>query len=188
MLEGIFYRSYLNPGEKILYVAHIHPITIYSEFIKNAFWGFLLPYLFYTLMPPLWYLWAVWAVFGIAKMVLMLLDWYYDCFLITNQSVIDIQWEGVFTRSSTRIEYHTIEGISYEVNGFFATILNYGNITIERIGSGTVVALEKVITPKNAEREILNAQNEFLRNKSFRDHKTLKDLLTNMMQDYSNFN
>jgi len=107
--------------------------------------------------------------------------------VITNQSLIDLQWVGFWNRSSTRIEYHTIEGVTYEVNGFWAVIMNYGDISIERLGVGQPIGLKAVSFPKSVEREILNAQNEFMRNKNFRDHQSLKDLLSNMMSDYANF-
>lgn len=184
-IANLLYRAHLNPGETIHHVAHTHPVQIYKKFISILFFGILLPAFFYTLMPPFWPVWVSWAGFGTLKMILLGFDWYYDALLVTNQSLIDIQWDGLFSRSSSRIEYHTIEGVSYEVSGFFATILNYGNLTIERTGSGKVIGIEKVSFPKKTEREILQAQNEFMRNKAFRDHQTLKDLLSSMIEDYS---
>jgi len=120
-------------------------------------------------------------------MLVFYLDWYFDALVITNQSLIDLEWVGFWNRSSTRIEYHTIEGVSYEINGFWAVMMNYGDISIERLGVGQPVGLSAVSFPKSVEREILNAQNEFMRNKSFRDHQSLKELLTNMLSDHSNF-
>jgi hypothetical protein len=187
MLPNIFYRSHLNPGETILHVAHVHPFTIYKDFIKHFFFGIALPGLFYILMPPLIYLWGGWVALGLISLFLFFLDWYFDALLITNQSLIDLQWEGVFHRSSTRIEYHTVEGVSYELNGFWAVILNYGNLSIERLGVGQPVGVDQVANPKSVEREILNAQNEFMKNKNFRDHHTLKDLLAGMLRDYNQF-
>lgn len=184
MLANIMYRSYLNPGEKILYVGHVHPFTVYVDFLKHLFFGLALPGLFYLMMPPLWIAWAIWAGAGVLYMIHFYLDWYYDALLITNQSLIDLEWKGMFNRSSTRIEYHTIEGISYEVNGFWATILNFGDIGVERIGAGKPMGLDAIAFPKTVEREILEAQNEFMRNKSFRDHQSLKDLLASMLTDH----
>jgi hypothetical protein len=187
MLANILYRSHLNPGEKILYVAHVHPFTIYRPFIKRFFFGLALPALFYLMMPPFWMVWAVWGGIGAINMGVFYLDWYFDALLITNQSLVDLEWTGFWNRSSTRIEYHTIEGVSYETNGFWAVIMNFGDLGIERLGVGKPVGVHNVSFPKSVEREILEAQNEFMRNKSFRDHQSLKDLLANMMRDYSNF-
>lgn len=187
MLASILYRSHLNPGEKILHVAHVHPFKIYKSFLKYAFFGFALPGLFYYMMPPFWIVWAGWAGLGVIWMILFFCDWYFDALIVTNQSLIDLQWEGIWNRSSSRIEYHTIEGVSYEMIGFWGTILNFGDITIDRIGAGKIVGLKAVAFPKTVEREIMDAQNEFMRNKAFKDSSSLKDLLSNMMQDYSRF-
>lgn len=177
------FRAYLNPGEKILYVGHTHPITVYKPFIKRLFFGLAIPGLFYLMIPPFWMGWAIWGFAGLIMMFDLFLDWYFDALIITNQTLVDLEWQGIFRRSSTRIEYHTIEGVSYEVNGFWATILNYGDVTIERIGAGKIVGLKAVAFPKTCEREILDAQNEFMRNKSYRDHQTLRDMITSMMID-----
>ena len=187
MFANILYRSHLNPGEKILYIAHVHPFTVYKQFLKYFSFGIALPGLFYLMMPPFWMVWAGWAGIGAIYMIFFFLDWYYDALLVTNQSLMDLQWEGIWNRSSTRIEYHTIEGVSYELKGFWSVIMNYGDIQIERLGVGQPVGLNAVSFPKTVEREILEAQNEFMRNKSFRDHQSLKDLLANMMKDYSVF-
>ncbi|MBT5016137.1 hypothetical protein HN748_04765 [Candidatus Peregrinibacteria bacterium] len=186
MLASIMFRAYLNPGEKILYVAHVHPFTIYKSFLKHLFFGFALPGLFYLMMPPFWIVWASWGGIGALYMLLFYLDWYFDAILVTNQTIIDLEWTGIFKRSSSRVEYHTIEGVAYEVNGFWATVLNYGDLAIDRIGTGSQIGLKDVSFPKTAEREIMSAQNDFMRNKSFREHQTLKDLLAGMLQDYSN--
>jgi len=187
MFANFFYRSHLNPGETIIYVAHVHPFTIYKDFIKKFFLGIALPGIFYVMMPILWPLWATWAGCGLFSLGVFFLDWYFDALLITNQTLIDLEWQGIWNRSSTRIEYHTIEGVSYEKNGFWAIMLNYGNLSIERLGVGQPVGLNNVSIPRSVEREILDAQNQFMRNKNFRDHQTLKDMLGTMMQDYSNF-
>lgn len=186
MIASIMFRGYLNPGEKILYVAHVHPFTIYRSFLKYFFLGLVLPGCFYLMMPPLWPGFAIWGGIGVLYMVRFYLDWYFDAILVTNQTLIDIEWTGIFKRSAARIEYHTIEGVSYEIGGFWGTILNFGNLVIDRIGAGQQIGLNNASFPKTAEREIMGAQNEFMRNKSFRDHQTLKDLLSGMLQDYSN--
>ena len=185
MFASLLFRSHLNPGEKILYVAHAHPITIYKRFLKNLFYGLALPGLFYLMMPPFMLVWIVWAGFGVLSLLLFFFDWYFDALLITSTSLIDIQWDGIFIRSSTRIEYNTIDGVSYEKKGFWALVFNYGDIGIERIGGGKPVGIKKVSFPKTVEREVLEAKSEFMRTKNLRDHNTLKDLIANMIQDYS---
>lgn len=182
MLANILFRSYLNPGEKIRFVAHTHPFTHYSVFFKTLVLGIVLPLGFNLLIPPFYMAWYSWVAIGSLSFFYKLLDWYMDAWIITNVGIIDLQWDGFFRKSSTRIEYYTIEGVTYEIQGFWNTIMNYGNIMIERLGTGTVVTLADVASPKKVEREVLAYQKEFVKEKNFKDHMALKDMLAGMLQ------
>ena len=111
------------------------------------------------------------------------LDYYLDALLITDRAVIDIEWHGWFHRESTRIDYSSIEGVSYEVQGILGTILNYGTITIERIGNGSVVEIEKVKRPRDVESAILACQSECLRTKNLKDSAQVKDIIAEIVAE-----
>jgi len=112
MLANIFFRSYLNQGEKIYFVAHTHPFINYASFFKALVLGIVLPLGFNLIMPPFFVIWMGWLAVGILLFLYELLDWYMDAWIITNLGIIDLQWDGFFNKSSTRIEYHTIEGVT----------------------------------------------------------------------------
>ena len=111
------------------------------------------------------------------------LDYYLDALLITDRAVIDVEWHGWFHRESTRIDYSSIEGVSYEIEGVLATILNYGTITIERIGSGAIVEIENVKKPRDVESAILACQAECLRTKNLKDSAAVKDIISEIVAD-----
>jgi len=111
------------------------------------------------------------------------LDYYLDALLITDRAVIDVEWHGWFHRESTRIDYSSIEGVSYEVKGILGTILRYGTITIERIGSGSEIEIENVKRPKEVESAILVCQAESLRAKNLKDSDAIKDILAEIVAD-----
>jgi len=183
MLANIFFRSYLNQGEKIYFVAHTHPFINYASFFKALVLGIVLPLGFNLIMPPFFVIWMGWLAVGILLFLYELLDWYMDAWIITNLGIIDLQWDGFFNKSSTRIEYHTIEGVTYQIQGFWGTIMNYGDIMIERLGTGTVVTLGDVSFPKTVEREVLKYQEKFVKAKNYKDQTALKDLLVQMVQE-----
>ncbi len=182
MLENILFRNYLNAGEKIYFVAHTHPFVAYGTFFKTLTMGIAIPLGFNILMPPFQIVWLVWMIVGVLAFIYELLDWYMDAWIVTNAGIIDLQWDGFFSKSSTRIEYHTIEGITYEIKGFWGTIMNFGNIMVERLGTGTVVTLENVAFPKKVEREVLHYQAKFVTDKSLKEEAALKDMLVSMIQ------
>lgn len=111
------------------------------------------------------------------------LDYYLDALLITDSAVIDVEWHGWFHRESTRIDYSSIEGVSYEIKGVLGTILNYGTLTIERIGSGSVVEIENVKKPKDVESAILACMAECLRAKNLKDSAAVKDIISEIVAD-----
>src|SRR3989338_2030744 len=111
------------------------------------------------------------------------LDYYLDALLITDRAIIDVEWHGWFHRESTRIEYSSIEGVSYEIKGIFGTLLQYGTITIERIGSGSVLEIEKVKNPRDVESAILACQTACLRTKNLRDSAQVKDIIAEIVAE-----
>src|SRR3990167_4433200 len=111
------------------------------------------------------------------------LDYYLDALLITDRAVIDVEWHGWFHRESTRVDYSSIEGVSYEIQGILGTMLNFGTITIERIGSGSVVEIEKVKYPRDVESAILACQSECLRTKNLKDSAQVKDIIAEIVAE-----
>ena len=113
------------------------------------------------------------------------MDWYFDAWLLTNTSVIDLEWGGLFNRSSTRVEYHMIEGLTYEYAGVFQTVFRYGDITIQKIGSGAEVSLKDAMLPRKVESKVLELQAKFVTSKTYKEHDALKGLLSDMLQEHS---
>lgn len=111
------------------------------------------------------------------------LDYYLDALLITDRAVIDVEWHGWFHRESTRIEYSSIEGVSYEIQGIIGTLLNFGTITIERIGSGSVVEIENVKRPRDIESAILACQSECIHAKNLKDSAQVKDIIAEIVAE-----
>jgi len=116
------------------------------------------------------------------------LDYYLDALLITDRAVIDVEWHGWFHRESTRVDYSSIEGVSYEIQGILGTMLNFGTITIERIGSGSVVEIEKVKFPRDVDSAILACQAECLRTKNLKDSAQVKDIIAEIVAERMQMN
>lgn len=176
-----FYSRYLDDGEKILDVVHRHILVFKTEAAKPAFFGVFLPILFYLFFPQMWLLCLIWAFSGLCGIFFDFIDWYFDCWLLTNFGVVDLDRAGLFSMTSTRVEYHMIEGISYTIQGFWRTMLNYGDITIDKLGANTSVALKDAAHPQHIERKIMDFQERYVAERSLRDHQALKDMLADMI-------
>lgn len=176
-----FYSRYLDDGEKILDVAHPHILTFKFRASKSSFFGICLPILLYLFFPQFWFFFSIWLAIGLGAIFFHFIDWYFDCWIMTNFGVIDLDRQGLFNMTSTRIEYHMIEGISYTIKGFWRTIFNFGDITIDKLGAKTSVILLDAAHPQKIERKIMEFQEKYVAERSIRDHHALKDMLADMI-------
>lgn len=181
MIRDFFYRSYLAEGEKIQFVIHRHIFIQTADFARIFFFGIFLPLFGWWLFPQIMLFAAVWLTMGILRFGYEFFDWYYDVWLVTNASIIEIMWKGFFEKSSTRIEYHIIQGIGYEVKGFMRTLFNFGTIALEKF-TGNPSVFDGAVHPKRKAELLTKAQEDFVTNKSFRDHRALQGVLTDMLQ------
>lgn len=181
ILDDIAFRGLLNRGESVVYVAHVHVFKVYPQLFKVMLFGFILPALGYYLLPPFQYFWAAWGFMGLMLFSYRLAQWYLDAWVVTNMGVIDQEWNSVFDKSTTRIDYGNIEGITSEIKGFWPTILRFGTIQIEHM-SGQPIVLEGVSNPRKLERFIQTQQQLYVRQQNFSDQAKLKDLLTSLVR------
>lgn len=180
-LRDRFFSSYLDKGERILYVAHKHVLILKVSSAKTSFFGIVLPVLGYLLFPQFLVIFLVWAFVGFIGLIYHFFDWYFDAWLLTNAGVIDIERDGFFTLTSTRVDYHMIEGMSYTIKGFWATVFNYGELTLDKLGAKTSVVLADAANPKKLERLVMKYQERYVAAKSVRDHQELKGMLSEMI-------
>ncbi|MBU1992721.1 MAG: hypothetical protein ABH856_02540 [Patescibacteria group bacterium] len=184
VIQDFLFRKHLNDGETILSVAHKHLWVVLPTIFKDLFFGVGIPMFLFMLFPQIAFYMLIWVWGGLLVLSYHLYDWYFDAWLMTNQGVLDVEWKSFFNRTSARIEYHMVEGVSYEVTGFWQTVLNFGVVTLEKVGSGVLVQLVNVNNPKRVERELLGCQKKYLTQKAFREHGALKDLLTDMVMGH----
>lgn len=181
MMRDYLYRSYLAEGEKIQFVIHRHIALELKNFFIVFFFGIFLPVFGWWLFPKIALLAAAWLAVGILRFVYEFLDWYYDAWLVTDTGIVEVMWKGFFDKSSARIEYHTVQGIGYEVKGFSQTLLNFGMIALEKF-AGNPSVFDGAVNPKRKAEMLTRAQENFVTNKSFRDHQALQGILTDMLQ------
>ena len=180
MITEFLFRNYLQEDEQIFIVLRRHPFFLLWKFIKITFFGMVLPYFLWVLFPQLWLFALIWGWFGLKIFAYGVIKWYYACWLITDTSIIVVDWKSFFNKTSTRVEYHYTDEISYEINGFLPTIFNYGIITLIR-GSGQPLIFNATWQPKKKVEGMLKFQDQFITKKNMRDHKNLKEMLSDML-------
>jgi len=175
------FDRYLDDGERALYIAHRHILIFKISAAKTTFFGLVIPAFLYLLFPGLVMPLLIWTALGIAGIIYHFLDWYFDVWILTNLGIIDLEYKGLFDFTSTRIEYHMIEGIAYNIKGLMPTVFNYGDMIVDKLGAQTQVTLKDAASPKKLERRIMNYQERYVSERSVRDHNALKGMLAEMI-------
>gem|GEM_PF-340642 len=184
-LAQILFESHLDPGEKILEVCHRHPFVMFNDLLHVLFFTFFVPLFLWYLFPGFAIFYYLWFAIGFMRLSYVLSNWYHDAILITNVSLIKATWHGVFDRTSTRLEYQMIEGLTYTIRGLRKTIFNYGDLEISRTGGGTAIALPDAANPQKVERLVLHYQEKFVSDQSLKDAESLKNLLAVMLRQHA---
>lgn len=187
--DKLLFARHLEADEKLEYVVHKHWFEIFRPTFKVSLFGILPPLFFIVFFTgidfsnPVFYLILIWLVLGLLNIFYIWMDWYYDAWLLTNQSIIDLEWKGLFERSSARIEYSAVDGVAYELSGFWGFLLGFGDIRIDKV-STQAVSLPNANSPRVAESWILRQQEKFLERKNLTDSNALKEILAEVVKDH----
>lgn len=180
MFQNFFFSGHLDNDEKLLFVAHKHWVEILPHSIKTAVFGFIVPWTAWFFLPDLFWGAVLWTISFWFWYIYILADWYFDAWIATTASVIDVEWNGFFHQTSTRIPYSEIRDISWEIKGFWSTILRYGNASIS-MATGGQVGMSYLDKPKKVELQLIQIRDEFLAAQRMNQSSALQDLLSEMV-------
>jgi uncharacterized membrane protein YdbT with pleckstrin-like domain len=137
----------------IIYGALLNYFTQYGQFFSGIYFSlFLFVYL-------LWFLF-LWIGFFLSWTKFFLDVWY-----VTGSRIIDIEQQRIFHRDISNLRFDKIQDITIEVNGFLATMLNYGNIRVQTASENEKdFYMQSVKDPDNVKR-IIFAQHNIVGNR-----------------------
>jgi hypothetical protein len=169
-------------NEDILLVIRKHPI-VYARLI------FI--YTVMLVMPVVLLLWVIFSFYNLTQetetiilifaseyflfvLAFTLITWLneeFDMFIITNERLIDITQVSFLQRTVASTPLIHIQDATSDVDGFFATILNYGTVRVETAGASEYTfSMEKAPNPSALARKILDiVRNIHPKNSSLKD-------------------
>ncbi len=123
--------------ETVLLLGRRHIITNFGwiaatcfAFVIPFFWGefpFLKALDGNTLvsLTLLWYL--VLIFFGMQSFLM----WFYNVYIITNERLVDVDFNGLLSKTVNVCRIGKVEDANYTQNGFLASMFNYGDVIIQ---------------------------------------------------------
>lgn len=169
-LENIFH---IKPYEKTIYVLRRHYIT---------FVPYILIFIILMLVPIALY-WLVGGMFpnffnGAVAYPLSVLfasiyylslylfffsyfvEFYLDMWIITNDRLVDIKQISLFARTIAEVDLYQIQDVSSDVRGFFPSLFNYGNVTLQTAGPVPKFILYNVHRPHALRQALIELSSE----------------------------
>lgn len=122
---------------------------------------------------------AAWLAAGFLAFCYRMMDWYFDAILVTNDSVIAIDWRGFFNKTATHIELAEVEHVEYERVGFWSTVLDFGPLVIS--AEDHHLHLSHASRPHHAEEKIHHVKEHVEEERQFEDEEKLKELLASLI-------
>ena len=130
------------PWIVIAIVFIIAPTILFPLFINVTHFSLKLSVGYILIGSLFWYV----ATFGF--ILAKFLGWFFNIYIVTNERLVDIDFFYLLYKKFAEAELVKIQDISYTSGGIFATIFNYGNVTIETAGEAPNLVFEKIPNPE----------------------------------------
>jgi hypothetical protein len=181
-MRRLAFGSFLEEDEHIVRVFH-RPLL------------FLLTKLFLWMIPisigvflawffvPYPQLYITLTALGSIRIFTLIFFWYANAILMTNESIIYVDWPKVFEKRSTRIDYTNLDEITTEKIGINSFLLNYGNIFFKKLG-GDNLATYTIACPNRTARIIEKYREDHMDQINFNQESTLKGILASMTKNH----
>ena len=155
-----YFKQELNDGEELITILRKHRITLSWFFLKIII-VFALAMVFFKFAPnEKWaaQIFFVWILLGFIYFFRGIFIWLLDCYIITNEKIIDIDQRGFFQRIVTEVGYGKIQNAFYEIKGPLATFFNYGNLKIQIAQNKGMLLMKQIPNPKKIQNIVITFQ------------------------------
>lgn len=181
------FKAFLETDEKVLRVFR-QPIlfSIPAFTIRACFWLAIVVtiWFFYPAYNQfnVSYIWQGLVLLGFLHTFTPVWKWYFNALVMTNESLIIVDWPKLWERRSTRIDFHNLDEITVERNGIKSFMLNFGNLCFAKINGGEQLTVKALTRPTRTARIIEDYREWFLDQKNFTEESALKGILSGLVQ------
>ncbi len=96
------------------------------------------------------------TLFTLGLMLYGFIDYYLDVYIVTNERIVNIEQNGFFRREISELNLHQVQDVSAKVNGFFPTMMHYGNIYIQTAGERENFIFKSIPNPYKVSKLIVD--------------------------------
>lgn len=165
-----------HSGENVIMIIRRHPISMLfyiitvclvapAPFIFFAVGSYFLPILFVApivdllIMATIIFYLFLWVFVYVA-----IIDYYFDTWIITNERILEVDQKRLFNRTVSEMKLIKIQDITSEVPGIIATLIGYGNISLQSAGEMERFEFKQIPHPVETRKVIVDLYNKAIKN------------------------
>ena len=151
--------------EKVLLLTRRHPFFIIVRLVIT-FALFVLPLIVGPFLYPFAAVYGLTGLLVLAYSVWCLLLWqslFYaitmyvlDVWIVTDRRIIDSTQHGFFNRSVSELHLSRVKDISVKVDGFFQSLLKFGDLVIQTAGTENKFDFRQIPNPNEVKDQIMD--------------------------------
>ncbi len=164
-----------HEGEDVLFVFRRHPVAL-----RKGFYLLLIPFVVASLPFLIWsdnfdLFWLSMGGFGLGLVLFFYhwIGWYFSIFLVTNMRLRQVTQKGFFNKSVIDVGISKIQNISYNVPGFTAATLGFGNLVVQTYVGDLV--LDRIKHPGNVYNELQKVIHASTGDEPIGDHEEVSE-------------
>jgi len=168
---------HLDPGETVTLEVRKHWIVFFGQAVGLIFAGFF-PFVLFTAIrmfaPSLLeipipgnkealflFLYSLWLLSTWISFFVNWTKYYLDVWYVTEKRIIIIDQRKIFDREVSNIRFDKVQDVTVVVNGFFPTILGFGNVKVQTASEdSTEFSITTVRHPQQVRKIIFGKHNE----------------------------
>jgi uncharacterized membrane protein YdbT with pleckstrin-like domain len=130
---------------------------------------------------------SIYGLFICGLLIYGFTDFYLDVYIITDHRIVDITQNGFFKRKISELNLLKIEDINAEVNGFWATLLHFGDVHIQTAGEHPNFVFEAIPHPYEISKKILDLHEVYLQRKECETESSIEKEIESVVTNQSVF-
>lgn len=161
------------PDEQLVFLLRRHPITVLPLAITTLIllaspFGVMWYINAYrpefvqdqTAFVPFLLLGSIFFLYGWLFLFQYFMDYYLDTWIVTTKRIINIEQSGLFHRTMSELRLYRVQDVTASINGFWATIFNYGHVEVQTAGEKIHFTFEQVGNPNHISKVVLELVEE----------------------------
>ena len=153
-----YFSQDLKEGEEVIRVVRKHWASFIWPVVKT-FLILIIPFLLSAFLFSNYIgviIFFVWLSIGLGYGLYQWICWYFDHFIITNQRIVNIDQKTLFARSVSESGLSNIQDVTYEINGFLASLFNYGTVKVMTASNNDSLKMSAIEKPKEIQETIMD--------------------------------